>query len=255
MYQLSATVLAKQELAPGIFKMKFFAPRIAKDAIPGQFVHIRCDEKRDYILRRPFSIHQVTGGDSFEILFKTIGPGTKWLAGLRIKAAADIIGPLGNGFRLSKDPGKVMLVAGGMGIAPLVFLANKLAERRAKIYTVIGATNKERLLDYMDLKRLTRKILAATEDGSQGTKGRVTDILPEAIAEDGPDLIFACGPRDMLKQVSSIAAKHDVPCQIALEELMACGVGVCLSCVTKTKSGFKKVCSDGPVFNSDEIEW
>lgn len=255
MYQVAATALIKEELAPGIFRVKFFAPQIAKEAVPGQFVHIRCDENRDYILRRPFSIHQVTGNDSFDILFNLVGPGTKWLANLRVKGTVDIIGPLGNGFELVDEPGKVMLVAGGMGIAPLVFLASRLVEKQAKVFTVIGAANKEMLLDYMDLKRLTRKIMAATEDGSQGTKGKVTDILPVAISEDRPDRIFSCGPRAMLKQVSSISRKWGIPCQVALEELMACGVGACLSCVTKTKKGYKKVCSDGPVFDSKEIEW
>lgn len=255
MYQVTSTTLAKEELASGIFKIKFFAPQIAKAATPGQFVHIKCGDNRDYILRRPFSIHRITGDGSFEVLFNLIGAGTNWLARLGAKEPVDIIGPLGKGFVLTDQPRKVMLVAGGMGVAPLVFLAGKLVERQAKIYTVIGAANKERLLDYMDLKRLTRKILATTEDGSQGTKGKVTDILPTAISEDRPEQIFACGPRDMLRQVASIAKRWQTPCQVALEELMACGVGVCLSCVTETATGYKRVCADGPVFDSEEIEW
>ncbi len=253
--QVKATVLQKDEVAPQVHKIRFFAPRIAKSAQPGQFVHIKCGEEQNYILRRPFSIHQANSSDSIEILFKVVGRGTSWLAKLKVKDSVDIIGPLGNGFSLKSRPGKIMLVAGGMGIAPLIFLADKLAKEHTKTYTVIGAANKELLLDYMNLKRLTRKITAATEDGSQGVKGLITDILPAAITEDHPDVIFACGPFSMLREVAFIARREDVDCQVALEELMACGVGACLACVVKTKTGFKRVCADGPVFDSREIEW
>ena len=252
--QMTATAVDKQELAPGIFKMRLFAPVIAREAVPGQFVHIKCDDHRDFILRRPFSVHQVIG-DSIEILFNRIGPGTEWLASLALKSTIDIIGPLGHGFDITGSSGSVLLVAGGMGIAPLVFTAARLVEKNIKIFALIGAADNQRLLDYMDLKRLTRRITATTEDGSRGTKGRVTDVLDDVIRENLPERVFACGPRGMLAQVAAITARRGVPCQVALEELMACGVGVCLSCVTRTKTGYKKVCSDGPVFDSDEIVW
>lgn len=255
MAQAVARTLEKKELAPGIYKLKFFAPRIAKAAEPGQFVHVRCGENKDFILRRPFSIHQVTGADSFEILFNVVGLGTKWLADLKAGDGADIIGPLGNGFDTGAAGDRAMLVAGGMGIAPLVFLASKLVEKRAKISTVVGAANKERLLEYMDLKRLSYRIQATTEDGSQGVKGRVTDVLTRAIAEDEPGIIYACGPKAMLKEISLTAQETGIRCQVAMEELMACGVGACLSCVTVTTDGYKKVCSDGPVFDSEKIRW
>jgi len=253
--QVIAAVLKKEEVASKVYKIRFFAPQIADVAQPGQFVHIKCGEEQNFILRRPFSIHQTLAKDSIEILFKVVGRGTAWLAKLQPKESADIIGPLGNGFNMSGRPGKIMLVAGGMGIAPLIFLAEKLAKEHTKTYTVIGATNKEFLIDYMNLKRLTRKITVATEDGSQGTKGLITDILPAAIAEDSPDTIFACGPWAMLKKVAFIAEREGVACQVALEGLMACGVGACLSCAVKTKTGFKRVCADGPVFDSREIAW
>ncbi len=255
MEQTQARALTKTEVAPGIIKLRLFAPKIAVAAVPGQFVHIRCGEDMDFILRRPFSIHQVTGLDSIEILFNVVGRGTKWLSNLASRESVDILGPLGNGFRLAKESEKVMLVAGGMGIAPLVFLATRLVEARAKVSIVMGAASREHLLDYMDLKRLSFRVTVATEDGSQGTKGLVTDVLNGAIATDKPSIIYSCGPKAMLREVSLIAEEADIPCQIALEELMACGVGVCLSCVTKTIEGNKKVCSSGPVFNSDEIKW
>lgn len=255
MAQVIAKTLEKKELASGVFKLKFFAPQVAKAAMPGQFVHIRCGENQDYILRRPFSIHQITGADSFEILFNVVGLGTRWLADLKTGDTADIIGPLGKGFDIEAAGDRVMLVAGGMGIAPLIFLASKLVEMRAKITTVVGAANKERLLEYMDLKRLSYRIQATTEDGSQGVKGRVTDILTRAIADDEPGIIYACGPKAMLREISLTAQETGIRCQVAMEELMACGVGACLSCVTATTDGYKKVCFDGPVFESEKIRW
>lgn len=255
MEQTKARTLSKTEVAPGIIKLRLFAPKIAKEAVPGQFVHIRCGEDRDFILRRPFSIHQVTGVDSIEILFNVVGSGTTWLSNLAIRDSVDIVGPLGNGFQLASEGEKVMLVAGGMGIAPLVFLATKLVEAHAKVSIVMGAATREHLLDYMDLKRLSFRVTVATEDGSQGKKGLVTDVLNGAIATDKPAIIYSCGPKAMLREVSRIAEEADIPCQVALEELMACGVGVCLSCVTQTINGLRKVCSSGPVFKSSEIRW
>lgn len=255
MEQVKARALSKTFVAPGITKLRLFAPQIAKAAVPGQFVHVRCGEDRDFILRRPFSIHQVTGPDSIEILFNVVGSGTRWLSNLAIKDSVDILGPLGKGFDLAGDSERATLVAGGMGIAPLVFLATKLVEAHVKVSIVMGAATREQLLDYMDLKRLSFRVTVATEDGSQGTKGLVTDVLNAAIANDKPTIIYSCGPKAMLKEVSRIAEEADIRCQVALEELMACGVGVCLSCVTETIGGYKKVCSSGPVFDSSEIAW
>jgi len=253
--QTKAKTLSKTKVAPGIIRLRLFAPKIAQSAVPGQFIHVRCGDDRDFILRRPFSIHQVIVPDSIEILFNVVGSGTEWLSNLAIKESVDILGPLGKGFDLANESEKAMLVAGGMGIAPLMFLAKKLVEAHVKVSIVMGAASREQLLDYMDFKRLSFRVTVATEDGSQGTKGLVTDLLNAAIASDKPTIIYACGPKAMLKEVSLIAKEVDIRCQVALEELMACGVGVCLSCVTETIEGYKKVCSSGPVFQSNEIMW
>jgi len=255
MHQITARIVAKEEIAPGIFRITLFAPAVAREAQPGQFVHVCCGEHQSYILRRPFSIHRVVGADAFDILVREVGEGTKWLASRRPKDSVDLIGPLGRGFNVDGDFSRAMIVAGGMGIAPMVFLAGKIAENKVKVYTVMGAAGRTQLLDFMDLKRLTRRIAVATEDGSQGHKGLVTDILSKEIEESGPERIFACGPAAMLRPVAGISRRFGIPCQVSLEARMACGVGACLGCAIEAREGYVKVCSDGPVFSADELGW
>lgn len=255
MHQLTAKIVAKEEVLQGIFRITLFAPAVAREAQPGQFVHLSCGDRQSHILRRPFSIHRVVGADAFDILMRVVGEGTKWLASRRPKDPVDLIGPLGRGFEVKEDLSRAMIVAGGMGVAPMVFLAGKIAEKKIKLYTVMGAAGRDQLLDFMDLKRLTRKIAVTTEDGSQGHKGLVTDILSKEIEAIAPEMIFACGPAPMLRSVAGIGHRHGVPSQVSLEARMACGVGACLGCAIPAKDGYLKVCSDGPVFTAEELGW
>ncbi|HEB12864.1 MAG TPA: dihydroorotate dehydrogenase electron transfer subunit [Actinobacteria bacterium] len=255
MFQTTSRVVDKQEVSKNIFKLTLYAPRVARAAKPGQFVHLQCGENQSYILRRPFSVHQVIGADAFDILVRVVGEGTKWLAARRPKDSINLIGPLGRGYRVDQELKRAMIVAGGMGVAPLFFLTSKLAEDKVKVYTVMGAANRNQLLDFMDLKRLTRKMAVSTDDGSQGVKGLVTDILAKEIEEADPEVVFACGPGEMLKAVAGIAGRFGVSCQVSLEAYMACGVGACLGCVVGGKDSYLKVCADGPVFNTLELGW
>jgi len=255
MHQLTARIVAKEEVSQDIFRITLFAPAVAREAQPGQFVHLYCGDHQSYILRRPFSVHRLVGGDAFDVLVRVVGEGTRWLAERRPKESVDLIGPLGRGFDVDGQFSRALLVAGGMGIAPMVFLAGKIAENKVKVYTVMGAAGRAQLLDFMDLKRLTRRIAVATDDGSQGHKGPVTDILSKEIEETGPERIFACGPAAMLRSVAGISRRHGVPCQVSLEARMACGVGACLGCAVQAKGAYVKVCSDGPVFSTDELGW
>lgn len=255
MQQLVAKVVAKQDLTKDIFRMTIYAPAVAKEARPGQFVHLQCGEDQSYILRRPFSVHQVTGTDAVEVLVKVIGQGTRWLAQRRPKDSINMIGPLGNGFNMPDGLSRALIVAGGMGVAPLVFLAHKLAAQKVKVYTLMGAASRMELLDFMDLKRLTRRISVSTEDGSQGHRGLITDILSREIEDVGPEIIYSCGPEAMLRNVAGIARRHGVACQVSLEARMACGVGACLGCAVKGRDGYVNVCSDGPVFDLEALEW
>ncbi len=254
MYQLKAKVIANRVVASGVHRLTLFSPKIALQAKPGQFVHVACGFHHDYILRRPFSIHQ-SGEDSIDILFQIVGKGTAWLAKLKTNDSVDLLGPLGRGFQVSKSDSKVLMVAGGMGIAPMMFLASYLVSMKVRIYLLIGAANKELFFDYMDLKRLARHIVAVTEDGSFGEKGLVTDFFDQVVDQSGARLICACGPKGMLAKVAQLSFERKLRCQVALEELMACGVGACLSCVVKTKSGYKKLCTEGPVLDASEVDW
>ncbi|MDI6821694.1 MAG: dihydroorotate dehydrogenase electron transfer subunit [Actinomycetota bacterium] len=255
MFQVKAHVLLKEQIAPGIYTLRFFCREIASRAKPGQFIHVKCGENRNFILRRPFSIHRILGPDTFEILFKVVGKGTSCLAQLHPHEILDIIGPMGSGFTIDDGLKSTILVAGGMGIAPLVSLIEEIDLQRIRLYILQGAATRERLLYFMYLKRIARKIFLATEDGSIGHKGLVTDLLHVAIKECKPDCIYACGPEEMLKEVAEISSEFEIPAQVSMERRMGCGIGACLSCVCDTRDGYKRVCIDGPVFDATEIVW
>lgn len=255
MNQITARVVAKNEIAPGIFRLALFAPAVAREAKPGQFVHIKCGDNQANILRRPFSVHQIVGAETVELLVKVVGEGTKWLTAREPKDPVDLIGPLGRGFEVKENLSRALIVGGGMGVAPLIFLAAVLSRQKVKVYTAMGASSRAQLLDFMDLKRITRKIVVATDDGSQGQKGPVTDVLAKEIEEDEPEQIFACGPMAMVRSTAGIARRFGIPCQVSLEARMACGVGACLGCTVGAKDGYLKVCSDGPVFTAEELGW
>lgn len=239
------------------------APEIAHRAHPGQFITIRLSNGLAPLLRRPLSIHRIKGG-SLEILYEVVGEGTKILAQKKPGEYLDIIGPLGNGFNLSphtRTPAhrQTIIVAGGMGVAPLLFLAEKLTTHNSQPTTVLlGAKTKGQILCEKEFKKLGCDVKIATDDSSRGFKGRVTDLFKSILLTTrNPQLttIYACGPRPMLKEISRISQEYNIPAQASLEEHMACGFGACLGCVVKTSEGYKRVCSEGPVFMADEIAW
>ncbi len=256
MSHIEARILTKKEVAQDIFKLSLFCPEIASTVIPGQFVHIECGKDKKFILRRPFSVHRQINEDVFEILFQVVGKGTKSLAEVEVDSCLDIIGPLGNGFKIPDDCKNVLLVAGGIGVAPLVFLAEKLFLSKISFNVLIGCANCQKVVRFPLKDEMTGKIYFSTDDGSLGSKGNAADLLLNHLRKnEKPDRIFACGPEPMLKAVTSIATRNGISCFLSLEERMACGIGACLSCVCKTKSGNKRVCVDGPVFNAFDILW
>lgn len=234
---------------------------------PGQFVNIRCGEERSHILRRPFSVYRVHNRagwpSTIEIAFDVEGPGTAYLAGLRSHANVDLIGPLGRGFSFPKRPAHCLLVGGGIGAAPLFFLAEALKNAGHRVDMILGARNAGLILNQLDARRLAALCRITTEDGSAGDTGRVTDILPEVMESSGAQVVYACGPHPMLEAVSRIAADRRVPIQVAVEELMGCGYGVCMTCVMPVKvSGdpedgtvYARSCTEGPVFDGARIAW
>lgn len=259
MYQLKAEILENEKVAPDTHRIRLFSEKIAPKAKPGQFIHIRCGKNRSYLLRRPMSIHRVTGRGVFEILFKVVGEGTGFLSQEKVHSLVDIVGPLGKGFEIAKDMETATVVAGGIGIAPLMYLIDELLKQKVKVHTLLGAQSRRSLLYMMDLKRSTRKVYVATDDGSTGHQGPVTELLPDAIELSESQQVFACGPFEMLKKVSEICIKEEVGCQVSLESQMACGVGACMGCVVKTKDtkgdSYLRVCADGPVFDSEQVIW
>jgi dihydroorotate dehydrogenase electron transfer subunit len=232
-----------------VFLMWIEAPEIASLAKPGQFIMVLCGENS--LLRRPISIHQ-SSDNKIAILYNRIGSGTDWLAKQRDNACIDILGPLGNGYTIPSNATNLLLVAGGMGIAPLVFLSDMAVSYGKKVTLILGAQKAAMVFPDNLLPAGVQRIVA-TDDGSMGRTGRVTDLLPDY--RDDADMIFACGPAPMYRSMYKQNLLKKKLCQISLEVRMACGMGVCYGCTIRTKQGLRQVCHDGPVFNFNYILW
>jgi len=254
-FQLKARILYNKKIKGVFWHCSFRAPELSARVMPGQFVNVRLTEGYQPLLRRPFSVHDA-GEGKFTVMYQVVGEGTALFSRQKPGKELDIIGPLGNGFSLSflSQGSYTILVAGGMGVAPLLFLAKRIA---TKPLVLIGAKTKTQILCEKDFIDAGCSVKIATDDGSRGFKGYVSGLLEKelsAIARRAP-VIYACGPRPMLKEVSGVANRQMIPAQLSLEEHMACGIGACLGCVVSTRSGFKRVCKEGPVFAADELMW
>jgi dihydroorotate dehydrogenase electron transfer subunit len=229
---------------------------------PGQFYMLQVSRGLDPLLKRAFSLFRRTS-DGFQILYRIKGKGTALLREMKKGAVIEILGPLGNGFPLPTPDENPLVIAGGVGIASVFSLA-EILPRRAVIY---GAKVQEELFMTADLGKILEGpddldalhgVVLCTDDGSCGLRGTVADVLNYFLVRGvgaGRPVIYACGPHPMLKVIAKIAASHDIRAFVSLEEHMACGIGACLGCVTKTKTGYKRVCKEGPVFEAAEIEW
>ncbi len=264
MRQLNAQILQNEKIGRDFYRMRIEATYLAKNMKPGQFIEVRCSSSIDPLLRRPLGVHKRLK-NGIEILYEVVGKGTGLLSQKKSGERLDLIGPLGNGFSIpasrSHEP-YALLIAGGIGVAPLVALAEELKKKKKDIHVIIGAKTKSHLLCESEFKSLGCTVEVASEDGSKGFKGLATDLLTDLLTTQNSQLktIYACGPNEMLKAVSYIARDKKIPCQVSLEEKMACGIGVCLGCpvkVHKKNRGYeyKMVCKDGPVFNAEEILW
>lgn len=254
-----ARIIENRRLAPRYFRMRLSCPEVARLAQPGQFVMLKVSATGAPLLRRPLGVHRVQAG-AFELLYETVGPGTRLLSRMRPGEPVDVLGPLGNGFDLAamRQAGKRVLVAGGMGVAPLLFLAESLsAEKRrgtrGEDLILIGAKTATGVLCLKEFRAAGFRVQVATDDGSRGKKGYVSSLLPEALTASAH--VCACGPRPMLREVSRIVSLRGVRAQVSLEEHMACGIGACLGCAVRTTAGYARVCKDGPVFDAGSIVW
>jgi len=264
MFIESGEVLSHRRYGAHYHSLTVVAEEIGARVRPGQFVNVRCGVDSANILRRPFSVYRVHKqrgwASTVEIVFDVHGPGTQYLSQMEPHDELDLFGPAGNGFVLPKEPASCLLVGGGIGAAPLFLLADELRAAGHRVDIVLGARTADLLLNAIDARRLATSLEVTTEDGSAGHKGRVTDILVDMMGRAKTDVVFTCGPHPMLAAVSHICLGEGVPVQVAVEELMACGYGVCMTCVipVRNRSGgvyYSRSCTDGPIFPGEAIAW
>jgi dihydroorotate dehydrogenase electron transfer subunit len=260
MLQQKAQVLWNRRIAPTYFKMGLGCSRGYSLAIPGQFIMLRISDGLDPILRRPFSIHQLIKKNGriagIELLYRIVGVGTQKLSMCRPGDLVDILGPLGRGFSVPADAGKIFIVAGGIGVAPMPFLVSYLQAKQVDLTACkvfIGGKSKDDLLCQDELRASGMQVHATTDDGSSGDQCLVTDPIESEITLSRPDIIYACGPIEMLACICGIVDKHSISCQVSTESLMACGIGACLGCALesrKTPGHYLHACKGGPVFDA-----
>lgn len=269
--QFTSMILSNAEVSPGYWRMRMTAPQEFASASPGQFVMVRVNSAIDPLLRRPFGIFDVgayspshsgaVAQPYLEMLYRVVGKGTAMLSALHETDLLDILGPLGTGFDLGDADGEKLIVGGGVGLAPLYLLAKELV-KRSPVRLFAGGRTRDDILCITEFERLGVECYTATEDGSLGECGLVTEALVRRLDSlKGKATIYACGPHGMLNAVAHIAAERTISCQVSLEGYMACGVGACLGCVAPGSKhspetpDFRCVCTEGPVFESGELKW
>ena len=262
--QVNGTVLSVRRVGAYTL-LTLVAPGVAAEARPGQFVALSVGgPTSSHILRRAFSIYRVAErgvyGGTVEIVVSPHGPGTSWLAGLRQHDNVNVVGPMGRGFVLPKQAVNATLVGGGYGSAPLFMLAEQLRERGCRVDFVLGAATEGRLFGVLEAKRISTVVTITTEDGSLGETGRVSDVLPGLLDKSESEVVYACGPMPMLQAVAQIADHYGAHSQCAVEESMACGVGVCMTCVLPVvgndgQTRMVRSCVEGPVFDGERVRW
>jgi dihydroorotate dehydrogenase electron transfer subunit len=249
---LKAKVIANQKLSSSHYRLVLDEPSIARKAKPGQFVHIQINEGIDPYFRRPFSVARVQ--KHVEILYAVVGRGTGLMSRKRKGDVIDLLGPLGNHFRMPPaGTENVFLIAGAIGIAPFIMLSDALKGKGYAVEVLYGARDKSQIFDMKAFRQNGCAVHYATEDGSRGAKGRIPALYSRVGTDSGKTYLYACGPKPMLSSVLAFARKHHFRGQISAEEVMACGIGVCLGCAIQTKAGYKTVCNDGPVFDFNEF--
>jgi dihydroorotate dehydrogenase electron transfer subunit len=237
------------------------APEVANYVEPGHFVAIAVGGVGSgMLLRRAFSIHRATADKSIEVIFAAHGQGTQWLAEQKAGTQLDIIAPLGKPFALPRQPVGCVLVAGGYGAAPMMMLAEQLKQLGCSVEVVLGAASEDKLFGVLESKAIADVVTVTTDDGSSGVRGRVTDVLPDAIKRVSAKAVYACGPMPMLKAVAQVSKEFGAFSQCAVEEAMACGIGVCMTCVLPVigDDGVTRMvrsCVEGPVFRGDRVRW
>lgn len=266
---LSGRIALNREMRGGHYLMSLSVPSDFDTPLPGQFVMIRLKDRKDLLLARPFSVsgfERDAGGGRIEILYRVVGQGTRLLAELGTGCNLEISGPLGRPFDIPPEIKNVILVAGGVGVAPLRYLLAGLQTQRAmcapRIDFYMGAKTADELPDPDAMRSWCDELRICTDDCTMGHPGRVTEPLEKVLESYSPTdtLICACGPLGMIRRLSEILALHPIPCQVSLEERMACGIGACLGCAVAVRGQngerlYQRVCREGPVFHLRDILW
>ncbi|WP_055483600.1 dihydroorotate dehydrogenase electron transfer subunit [Sphaerimonospora mesophila] len=260
--QVTGTVLTTRRV-DAYHALTVVAPGIADRFRPGHFVTVAAGGRDTAMLtRRALTVHDVKPdyGGTVELVFAVRGAGTAWLSEVKARDTLDIVGPLGRPFPLPRDPCTCVLVGGEYGSASLFALGDALQLRGCRIDFVLGATTAERVFGALRARRMGETTTLTTEDGSLGMRGRVTDVLPGVIADVRADAVYACGPMAMLRGVTAVAVEFGIPVQVAVEEHMACGIGVCMTCVVPVigEDGVTRMlrsCVEGPVFRGERVRF
>jgi len=262
--QVRGEVLARRRVG-AYHLVEFAAGGIAERFRPGQFVALSVGGPvSSLLLRRSFAVYRATPVGAYsgtvQIVVGVHGRGTEWLASVRPGEPLDVVGPLGTPFRLPAAPTGCLLVGGGYGSAPLFSLADALRARECRVDFLLGGGTHERIFGELEAKRTAGAVAVTTDDGSAGRRGTVVDALPDEIERTGASAVYACGPMPMLRAVGAVAASYGLSCQVAVEESMACGVGVCMTCVLPVvgadgRTRLSRSCTEGPVFGGDRVRF
>ncbi|MCR4443339.1 MAG: dihydroorotate dehydrogenase electron transfer subunit [Peptococcaceae bacterium] len=253
------TVIENSQILTGLYRLRIALPALAAEAVPGQFVMVKTADSLEPFLKRPLSINRIDReNDSIALVYQVVGRGTELLSRVPAGREIEVVGPLGNGFSWPETARNVALIGGGAGVAPLVALAVELVKRGKTVHALLGARSKNQLYGEQDFIELGCRVRVATEDGSCGYRGMVTDLLDALNSQMRLDMVYCCGPPAMSKAVAAKTIEAGVPCQVSLEERMGCGIGACLGCVCKVRGeggqpAYKRVCRDGPVFTGNEV--
>lgn len=252
-YSKDLLIISNRQISDEYFVLRLQAGEEVKTIMPGQFVQVRVDNSNSTFLRRPISVYSTDNEAlSLDLLIKVVGKGTDVLSHLKSGDNLGLIYPLGNSFSIPEPGQRVLLVGGGVGVAPLFMAARVLKEREIDVEFVLGYRSAAQLIDMESFSSLGR-VHITTEDGSYGERGMVTDH--SRFEEDNFERIYCCGPDPMMKAVARMASGKNIHCEVSLENLMACGIGVCLCCIEPTVRGNLCACTDGPVFNIKDLKW
>ena len=253
MIQQVCRVSDNRRVGGDIYVLSFYSPEIAQSILPGQFVNLRVDDSYMPLLRRPFSVYHVHD-NNVSVIFNVVGTGTRMLSLKRSGDLLDVIGPLGTSYNIEGDYHTGILVAGGLGVAPLPMITAALQKRGRKIRTFLGARSDKQLVStYLE------NVAVATDDGSSGFNGTVVDLLLKFLRNEPREdyKLFACGPTPMLIALFKAVEEFHLPCEVSLESSMACGIGICQGCPVERIGGEKKyslICREGPVFSNETVK-